>query len=286
VPSIARIVDDPRVRAWLEIREQLERQLEPLGQAVLSALRLQPGERILDVGFGIARTPHALAHAVGSSGEVVGIELLQAAVDILRDDPDLPKNITLLCGDAQTYSFGERAFEAIFSRFGVMFFPDATSAFQNLLRALRPEGRLGFVCWRRLEENELDELPLRAAASHLPPHLIAGAASSNWFSFSDPERIREVLGRAGFIDIEVVAHDELVGSGSLQGMVDVCSRVGALGAILRQNPELRREAVPALEEVLRAIDGPQGPRLRAAAWVVIARSPAATGPSDGGERVS
>lgn len=238
----------------------------------MSALQPRPGERILDVGFGIARTPSALAQTVGPSGEVVGIELLQAAVDVLHSDPDLPPNVTLLCGDAQTYPFEERAFDAIFSRFGVMFFADPTSAFRNLLRALRPEGRLGFVCWRRLEENELDELPLRAAAPHLPPHLIPDTASSNWFSFSDRESIREVLARAGFIDIEIAAHDELVGSGNLQGMVDVCSRVGALGAILRENPELRREALSALEEVLRAIDGPQGPRLRAATWVVIARA--------------
>jgi ubiquinone/menaquinone biosynthesis C-methylase UbiE len=273
VPSIATIVDHPRVRAWLEIREQLEQQLEPLGEAAMSALQPRPGERILDVGFGIARTPSALARTVGSSGEVVGIELLQAAVDVLRSDPDLSENVTLLCGDAQTYPFEEGAFDAIFSRFGVMFFPDPTSAFRNLLRALRPDGRLGFVCWRRLEENELDDLPLRAAAPHLPPHLIADTASSNWFSFSDPESIREVLAQAGFIDVEVAAHDELVGSGTLKGMVDVCSRVGALGAILRDNPELRREALPALEEILRAIDGPLGPRLRAATWVVIARSP-------------
>lgn len=238
----------------------------------MSALQPRQGERILDVGFGIARTPSALAQTVGPSGEVVGIELMQAAVDVLRSDPDLPENVTLLCGDAQTYPFQERAFDAIFSRFGVMFFGDPTSAFRNLLRALRPEGRLGFVCWRRLEENELDELPLRAAAPHLPPHLIADTALSNWFSFSDPDSIREVLAQAGFIDIEVAAHDELVGSGNLQGMMDVCSRVGALGAILRENPELRREALPALEEALQAIDGPQGPRLRAATWIVAARS--------------
>jgi ubiquinone/menaquinone biosynthesis C-methylase UbiE len=239
----------------------------------MSALQLQPRERILDVGVGIGSTPRALSRAVGSSGGVVAIELLQAAVDVLRAEPDLPGNVTLLCGDAQAYPFEERAFDAIFSRFGVMFFADPTIAFRNLLRALRPAGKLGFVCWRRLEENELDELPLRAAARHLPPQLIKGAASSSWFSFSDPESIYEVLARAGFVDIKIVAHDELVGSGSFQDMMDVCSRVGALGAILRENPQLRREVLPALGVVLRAMDGPKGPRLRAATWVVVARAP-------------
>jgi SAM-dependent methyltransferase len=210
---------------------------------------------------------------VGPRGEVVGIDLLQAAVDVLRNDPELSENVTLLCGDAQIYPFDDGAFDAVFSRFGVMFFADPIVAFRNILRALRPAGRLGFVCWRRLEENELDELPLRAAAPHLPPQLVEGAVSSGWFSFSDPDVIREVLARAGFVDIEIVAHNELVGSGSLRDTMDVFSRVGALGAILRENPQLKRAVLPALEETLRRMDGPEGPRLRAATWLVAGRAP-------------
>ncbi len=42
--------DELRVRIWLEIREPLERQLEPLGQAVMAALRPLSGERVLDIG--------------------------------------------------------------------------------------------------------------------------------------------------------------------------------------------------------------------------------------------
>ena len=238
----------------------------------MTALQPLTGARVLDVGCGIGSTPCALARAVGSNGHVVGVELLQAAVDVLRRDADLPQNVTLLCADAQTHPFEQGAFDAIFSRFGVMFFADPENAFRNLLRALRPAGRLGFVCWRRLEENELDALPLRAASPHLPPQLVAETASSGWFSFSDPASIRGVLTRAGFIDIQIVAHDELVGSGDLKGMMDVCARVGAVGAILRERPDLKPEAVRALEQALRAIDGPGGPRLRAATWIVTARA--------------
>lgn len=89
---------------------------------------------------------------------------------------------------------------------------------------------------------------------------------------SDPERIREVLVRAGFVDIQIAAHDVLVGNDAVQDMVDVCSSVGALGAVLRANPDLRPAALGALKEALLALDGPQGPRLRAATWVVIARA--------------
>jgi SAM-dependent methyltransferase len=264
--------DESRVRVWLEIREPLERQLEPLGQAVIAAMQPLPGERVLDIGCGIGGTPLALARAVGSSGQVVGADLLQAAIDVARRDPGLPKNVTFLCGDVQSYPFQTGSFDAAFSRFGVMFFADPVAAFSNIRRALRPGGRLGFVCWRGLNENELDELPLRAASSCLPAPLVADSASSGWFSFSDQESIREILARARFADVKIVPHDEQVGCGNIQATVDVCSRVGALGKILRDHPELRSEAVPALEQALRPLDGPNGPTLRAATWVVTARA--------------
>ncbi len=247
--------------------------MEPLGQAAMAAIRPLPGERLLDIGCGIGGTPLALARAVGSSGQVVGADLLQAAIDVAQRDPDLPGNVTFLCGDVQSYPFPTGSFDAAFSRFGVMFFADPVAAFGNIRRALRPGGRLGFVCWRGLDENQLDELPLRAATPCLPAPLVAETASSGWLSLSDQESIREILARAGFADVKIASYDAQVRCGDFQATVDVCSRVGALGKILRDHPELRSEAVPALERTLRPLDGPNGPALRAATWVVTARAP-------------
>jgi len=78
--------------------------------------------------------------------------------------------------DAQVFPFEPASFDAAFSRFGVMFFADPTAAFINIRRGLRPNGRLAFVCWRALEENPLDIVPLRAAFAHLPPFAAADAA--------------------------------------------------------------------------------------------------------------
>lgn len=265
------IVDDPRVRAWLQIREPLERQLEPLGRAAIETLRLAPGERVLDVGCGIGGTPAALARIVGPNGQVVGLELLQAAVEVVKRDPGLPEGVSFECGDAQTHRFEPGSFNAVFSRFGMMFFADPRAAFGNLKMALRPGGRLSFVCWRGLGENELDNLPLRTAAPHLPSKMVSDTAEAPWFSFSDPDYLRTIAGDAGFLGIEIVPHDVLVSSGSLQAMVDVCSRVGALGAILREHPDLRRDAIAALRQALAERDSPEGPALRAATWIVSGR---------------
>ena len=214
--------------------------------------------------------PAALARAVGPNGRVVGLELLQDAVKVAELDTGLPRNVSFECGDAQTYPFKPGAFDAVFSRFGMMFFDDPCAAFGNLKKALGPGGRLAFVCWRGLDENELDELPLRAAAPHLPPKLVNDTASAAWFSFSDPGYLRATPSEAGFRDIQINPHDELVSSGSLQAFVEICCRVGALGAILREHPHLRPSAAAAVREALSERSGPNGPSLRAATWIVSA----------------
>lgn len=267
------LAGDALVRVWLDIREPLERQLEPLGRLAIDQLGLRSGERVLDIGFGIGGTPFALANAVGSSGEVVGIDVLQAALDVMRMDSSCPPNVSFIHGDAQVYPLAPGSFDAAFSRFGVMFFADPVMAFANVRQALRPGGRVAFVCWRGLAENQLDELPIRAASAQLPAQLVADAETAGHFSFADPAFLRDMLMRAGYIDIDVREHDEEVRSGDLPAMISVCSRVGSLGRLLREHPELRREAVPALQRALGALDGPGGPALRAAIWIVVAFTP-------------
>jgi hypothetical protein len=153
-----------------------------------------------------------------------------------------------------------------------MFFADPTAAFINIRRGLKPHGRLAFVCWRTLEENLLDIVPLTAASPYLPPRPDHSPDVPGPFSFADANRVRSVLAKAGFGDIEIDAHDEQVGSGNLDTMLVVCTRVGALGKILRENPELRGAAIAAVRSALAAHDGPDGVRLRAATWIVTARS--------------
>ena len=269
-------VDDQRLRLWLEIRAPLELQLEPLGRAALAALQLVRDERVLDIGCGIGATPRALAEVVGPRGSVVAMDLLQGAIDVARGDPSAPRNITFVCGDAQSHPLQAGSFDAAFSRFGVMFFADPVAAFQNIRSALRPGGRLAFVCWRGLDDNELDNLPLRAASVVLPARLVSETASAGWFSFSDQNALSRILSHAGFVDVRIAPHDEPVRCGDLQATVDVCSRVGALGKILRERPEFREAAVAALERTLIERDGAGGPYLKAATWIAFARAPLLT----------
>ena len=273
-PSPAPTQDEVRVAAWAEVRESLELQLAPLGRRALAALAPRPGESVLDIGCGGGETAVELARLVAPDGTVVGVDLSAAVLSFAQRAAKGYERVRFIQADAQVFRFEPASFDVAFSRFGVMFFADPTAAFINIRRSLRPNGRLAFVCWRALEENPLDILPLRAASAHLPPQPPHDPDAPGPFAFADPDRVRGILERAGFGQIEITSRDEQVGSGDLDTMLAVCSRVGALGRILRENPGLRAETLPAVRSALAAHDGPDGVRLNAATWIVTARATA------------
>jgi SAM-dependent methyltransferase len=266
--------DELRIAAWAEVRKPLERQLAPLGQRALAALAPRPGESVLDIGCGGGATALELAQAVAPDGTVMGVDLSAAVLTFAQRAAKGCERVRFVQADAAIFPFEPAAFDAAFSRFGVMFFADPTAAFINIRRSLKPNGRLAFVCWRALEENPLDIVPLRAASAHLPPQPPHDRDAPGPFAFANRDRVRGILESAGFAKIEIAARDELVGSGDLDTMLAVCSRVGALGKILRENPERLAAALPAVRSALAAHDGPDGVRLNAATWVVTARAPA------------
>src|SRR5215510_4480861 len=210
-PLPALTQDEVRVGAWAEVREPLERQLAPLGRRALVALAPRPGESVLDIGCGGGETALDLARSVAPDGRVVGIDLSAAVLAFARRAATGCERVRFVQADAQVFPFEPASFDAAFSRFGVMFFTDPTAAFINIRRALRRNARLAFVCWRALEENLLDVVPLRAASAHLPPQPAHDPDAPGPFAFANPERVHCILERAGFVQIEITAQDEQVG---------------------------------------------------------------------------
>jgi SAM-dependent methyltransferase len=265
-PTAARLAAQARI----EVLEPLDRQLAPLGRRALEALAPVAGEHILDIGCGAGQTLLELAAAVQPGGRVLGVDISAPLVEIANRRARDLAIATCVEGDAQRYPFEPETFDAAFSRFGVMFFDDPTAAFINIRRALQRSGRLAFVCWRAFEENELDFLPLRAAAPHLPPWATQAPAPEA-FSFAAPEAIHLVLSDAGFDRITIDAHDRGVSGGDLEASLAVGLGVGPLGKFLRENPDYRDAAAPAVRAALAEKSGPEGVVLNAATWIVTAR---------------
>lgn len=250
--------------------------LEPLGAAVVSRLHPNVGEHVLDVGCGCGATTMSLAAIVGPGGKVTGIDTSVAMIDIGRQGAAAAElaNVEFVEGDAGANHFGPRSYDIIFSRLGTMFFDGPEAAFANLRRALRPGGRLGFVCWRSVEENAWTAEPRAAASSMVPLPPVPGPESPGPFSLADPERISELLSHASFVDVTIEPLDEdlLIGRGDIDEAIDFYLRLLPTGYLLFEPDHHLLDRLRAmLRSVLADHVGDDGlVRLGSASWVVSA----------------
>ncbi len=259
-------------QAWAVSAEALERQMRPLGEAAIAALSPQPGERILDIGCGAGATSLALAGAVGPAGRVVGVDVSRPLLAVAEARGAAVANLRFVEADAQVHAFDQGGFDAAFSRFGVMFFADPAAAFANIRRALKPGGRLAFVCWRALAENGWMKVPLEAALPHLPPMPAADPLAPGPFALADAARLEAILAAAGFAEVAVRPHDALLGGNDLATTRALLLKVGPLGAVLREQPELAPRVEAAIAEALAPHARDDGVWLPGAAWIVTARA--------------
>lgn len=255
--------------AWIRLHDALEREVGPLGVAAIEKLAPRPGERILDVGCGCGRPSLDLARHIGPAGQVVGIDISAPLLAFARQAAEARGigNVDFVEADAQTANLGCAAYDAIFSRFGVMFFEDPEAAFANLARSLKPAGRMVFVCWRERDEVEWVTVPLRAACASLG---IEPRSASNTFSFADPAYLRRLLGKAGFDPVEIAQLNMKTGGGDLAEVMEIV-KIGGVGALVRDYPEKAEAAYDAISAALKPYRTPDGVFLTAACWIVSAR---------------
>ena len=260
---------------WVELQRLLDMELRPLGREAQAALAPRPGERVLDIGCGAGETSLDLAAAVAPGGAVLGVDISRTLLELAaRRAAEQGTGARFEAADAQVSDFGGNRFDAVFSRFGVMFFADPFAAFANIRKALKPAGRIAFVCWRPPAENPLMTAPFKAAEPLLPPMPPSDPLAPGPFALADPERVRRILAEAGFGQVAIRPFDAKVGGWMPEDALIVAQRVGPLGTVLRENPELRPKVLDAVAgELQRHTDADGKVRLGAAVWIVTATAP-------------
>lgn len=267
----------PTGQRWTRLAKQIEDNLRPFTDELIRGLAPTPGERIVDVGCGAGDTTLSLAERVQGHGFVLGVDIsrpmLQRATARAANTPEYP--VRFVEADAAGHAFERGAFDALFSRFGVMFFADPAAAFANMRRALKPGGRLAFACWRDRRDNPWVTLPVAAARKHLaelPP--APGPDEPGPFAFADSARIQRILTSAGFAGIQCEKFDPLLvyGDGT-RAAADYLTQMGPIGSVLQDHPEAMRQQVADTLAAMLEEKRETGPlRLAAAAWIVTARS--------------
>ncbi|NIH88424.1 class I SAM-dependent methyltransferase [Amycolatopsis granulosa] len=258
-------------RYWATHAGHYDAMLARLTPHLLDAAGIRPGERVLDIGCGCGTT--ALL-AAGRGARVLGADLSGPMLAVARERAAGRDGIRFDQADVQVHDFGAGVFDLALSRFGVMFFDDPLAAFTNVTRALRPGGRVAFLCWRDLRENQHRALPLDVIGRYADTSGVT-SPGPGMFSFARPEYLREVLAGAGLTGAGVAELREPVRLGADAASAADFLRHGAMfRAILARCPaDTVARATAALTEALVPYQTPGGVWLESAAWLVTARKP-------------
>jgi len=261
-------------RHWVEYADGYDAMSRRFGEALLDAARIGKSDHVLDIGCGCgAMTIAAARQAPGGSS--LGIDLSGPMLEVAErraDDAGI-SNAHFVKGDAQVHPFDSETFDIAISRFGVMFFADPVAAFNNIRRSFQPSGRLAFVCWQEMFQNEWIALIGGALASHVPLPEFGEPGGPGPFSLAEPQRIEEILGAAGFSNVSIEnrkAPMQFPGSTTDEVETFLRDMPVAQDMLGKAEPEAADRALAAVRESLEPRFGPDGLFLDGAAWLVTA----------------
>ena len=251
------IVAGPR---WVGLGGFVERRVAAVNDLLLARSGVAAGESVLEIGCGTGAATIPFAETVGRNGRVVGVDLSEPMLEGARKrvaESGLG-NITLLQADAQVHPFEPEQFDLITSRFGVMFFADPFAAFSNLLPSARPGGRLCFVCWAPLADNQHWLIPYEVALRHLGPPAPQPPHAPGPMAFGDPDYVRSILDTAGFAEVEIACETPLITGSTPEEEAEHACIMGPSGRLIdEKKPEealherIRREMVEAFAAYAR-----------------------------------
>lgn len=262
---------DSRAASWMSLEPHHEQIIGPAGRMAMDRLDPQPGQLAIDLGCGTGQTTLAMARRVAPGGRAVGVDISAPMLERAHEHAVAAgvDNVSFEHADIQSSDIGQGVFDGAYSRFGVMFFADPVAAFTNIHGALKPGATLSFACWQPVTSNEWMLVPAMAAVSVLgtmPETPAPGAPGP--FSLADPDRTRTILGSAGFLDVDILGHSDVLSlpADIIPAWVDSALQVGAVQRMLEDKDHDTGERVRA------AIDDAMRSRMQAAGSLSAGRS--------------
>jgi SAM-dependent methyltransferase len=260
---------------WTEHEDHYNAGVRAHTRRLIEAAQIAPTDRILDVGCGCGATTREAATRA-TDGGALGVDLSTRMLARARERSRAEglTNVRFEQADAQVYPFEEQAFDLAISRFGVMFFGDPVAAFSNIRRALRPGGRLAFLCWQPLNRNEgfATLVGALAAGRDLPR---PPANSPGQFGLADPDFVRRILTESGFERVNLAEVNEPLWVGKdVDDAFNFFRSLGVTRGMLRDlDAETAGRALDAVRASVAEHVTDQGVQFGSGAWLVTARRP-------------
>ncbi len=239
---------------WERRRAEIDEVTAPVREWLLRELAPQPGDTVLELAAGPGDTGFSAAALVGDGGRLISTDFSPEMVEVARRrGTELGlRNVEFRALDAEHLDLEDDSVDGVICRFGYMLMADPDAALAETRRVLRPGGRLVLAVWSSPDENPWVSLVGRVLVGrgHMSP---PEPGSPGIFSLGSEDRLRALLGGAGFTDVRVEKVPVRFAYRDLDDYVASASDTGGAFAVaFREAPEEEREQMK--QEIADAFD--------------------------------
>jgi ubiquinone/menaquinone biosynthesis C-methylase UbiE len=234
--------------AWDLNRDRIFEATRAVSDRLVALIDPRPGQRVLEIAAGTGETGFLLAEQLGADGRLISTDFSESMVGAARRGAFARGLSHVECRvmDAQSIDLQDRAVDAVLTRFGLMLIADPSRTLSEAHRVLQPGGRLVYAVWGMPDANPW--IMLLALAVLQTGHVLGGDpfGPGGLFSLAEPERNRQLVTAAGFIEVAV---EELDGAMLVDDIDDYwdfqASISGPIAVLLAGLSSDEREAVRA-----------------------------------------
>ena len=207
-PSSQQIIEGQRqdwnrvAGGWEKWDRVFDEQMAFLNHRLVADARLHAGMNVLDLGSGTGYPALLGAQTVGATGSVIGMDLAEhmlAAADRKTKRLGLT-NVSFRTGDVTSLPFEPNSFDAVTSRFCLMFLPEIPKAAAEIARVLKPGGWVAAAVWSAPDKNPSIGLSMEAIKKviELPP---PDPTAPGIFRLAKPGELAGMFQQAGLVDV-------------------------------------------------------------------------------------
>jgi SAM-dependent methyltransferase len=167
-----------------------------LSDALLAAARLTPGMAVLDLASGPGLLAATAAAKLGAEGFVIASDIAEAQLACCTPRP----NLACVTADGEQLPFAAASFDRVLCGLGLMFFPHAEMALNEIRRVLRADGQFALSVWGTDADVPLINVALSCMRRLLPPPKVERPSI---FRFGDPDELERRLASADFFDVRI-----------------------------------------------------------------------------------
>ena len=231
--------------AWYRWSPTLNQWLGKATEKMLEMTGVTSGSRVLDIAAGAGEQSIMAARKTGASGYILATDIsaniLEFAKQLAKDSG--VNNIETRVMDGENLALEDGTFDAVISRVGLIYFPDQQRALKEMLRVLRPGGKVGAIVYSTPDKNKFFSIPVSIIRNRakLPPPV---PGQPGPFSLGAEGVIEKQFTDAGFINVR----SERVDSPLQLPSAKECVRFekesfGALHQMLSGLPDPEKETV-------------------------------------------